>query len=273
MDGIALGTPPRFRVASPCFLSSRFQRRLLSLDPAPGVPVDRLGRPCALRCTTDEEAYVKVRPLALARRSAFIPVAEGRSCGRFLGRIDPVRRSVVFYDLGWLETEGACDPSASAEQKIANSVEIKEWQNGNVVDNAASRQGIQIRRRPSTGPPKHYVGPFEFRLENEGNTPRNILEKIIWDKDTEVSQAFSNSYTLVVKIASAYEKFGATCISVLTDEKYFQVKGSFENLEAIRRAGVKVHNEREMDRVVGESGLFTPEDISYVQDAGVKAVS
>ncbi|RWV96524.1 hypothetical protein GW17_00040753, partial [Ensete ventricosum] len=241
MDGIALGTPPRFRVASPCFLSSRFQRRLLSLDPAPGVPVDRLGRPCALRCTTDEEAYVSWR--------------------------------VVFYDLGWLETEGACDPSTSAEQKIANSVEIKEWQNGNVVDNAASRQGIQIRRRPSTGPPKHYVGPFEFRLENEGNTPRNILEKIIWDKDTEVSQAFSNSYTLVVKIASAYEKFGATCISVLTDEKYFQVKGSFENLEAIRRAGVKVHNEREMDRVVGESGLFTPEDISYVQDAGVKAVT
>lgn len=26
-------------------------------------------------------------------------------------------------------------------------------------------------------------------------------------------------------------------------------------------------------QVVGESGLFTPEDISYVQDAGVKAVS
>lgn len=26
-------------------------------------------------------------------------------------------------------------------------------------------------------------------------------------------------------------------------------------------------------QVVGESGLFTPEDISYVQNAGVKAVS
>lgn len=89
------------------------------------------------------------------------------------------------------ETEEECDPPTSGGQKIANSVEIKEWQNGNVVDNAASRQGIQIRRRPLTGPPKHYVGPFEFRLENEGNTPRNILEKIIWDKDMEVSQAFS----------------------------------------------------------------------------------
>ncbi|KAJ6723863.1 TRYPTOPHAN BIOSYNTHESIS PROTEIN [Salix koriyanagi] len=287
-------------------------------------------------------------------------------------------------------------------------------------EEVAASQGIRIRRRPPTGPPLHYVGPFEFRVQNEGNTPRNILEEIVWNKDVEVAKmrqkkplsslkkslenapptrdflgalreanrrtGFPGLIAEVkkaspsrgilredfdpVEIAKAYEKGGAACLSVLTDEKYF--KGSFENLEAIRNAGVKcpllckefvveawqifyarvkgadailliaavlpdldikymtkickmlgltalveVHDEREMDRVlaiegveliginnrnletfevdisntkrllegergqlirqkdiivVGESGLFTPDDIAYVQEAGVKAV-
>jgi indole-3-glycerol phosphate synthase len=43
---------------------------------------------------------------------------------------------------------------------------------------------------------------------------------------------------LQVEIAQAYEKNGAACLSILTDEKYFQ--GSFENLAKVRKSGVKV---------------------------------
>uniref|UniRef100_A0A0E0EFT7 indole-3-glycerol-phosphate synthase n=1 Tax=Oryza meridionalis TaxID=40149 RepID=A0A0E0EFT7_9ORYZ len=40
-----------------------------------------------------------------------------------------------------------------------------------------------------------------------------------------------------VEIAQSYEKNGAACLSILTDEKHFQ--GSFENLETVRNSGVK----------------------------------
>ncbi|GAB4825314.1 hypothetical protein Ancab_008186 [Ancistrocladus abbreviatus] len=69
-----------------------------------------------------------------------------------------------------------------------NALKIKEWEVGRLQEEIAASQGIRIRRRPPTGPPLHYVGPFEFRIQNEGNTPRNILEEIIWHKDIEVSQ-------------------------------------------------------------------------------------
>lgn len=67
----------------------------------------------------------------------------------------------------------------------------------------AASQGIKIRRRPTTGPPLHYVGPFQFRIQSEGNTPRDILEEIIWHKDVEVAQViFFTSASLILFLIS-----------------------------------------------------------------------
>lgn len=136
-----------------------------------------------------------------------------------------------------------------------------------------------IRRRPPN--PAVAVLELRYQVAMPDASPRNILEEIVWYKETEVTQRrerlplmelqrkiaeapaprdfvaalrkgktkpaliaevkkASPSKGVIredfdpVAIATEYQTGGATCLSVLTDQKFFQ--GSFENLAQIRAA-------------------------------------
>ncbi|CAN6930173.1 unnamed protein product, partial [Brassica oleracea var. botrytis] len=68
-----------------------------------------------------------------------------------------------------------------------------------------------------------------------------------------------------VEIALAYERGGAAFLSVLTDQKYF--KGGFENLEAIRSAGVKMiyyDQTKGADAVLLIAAILTDLEITFL---------
>ena len=136
-----------------------------------------------------------------------------------------------------------------------------------------------IRRRPPN--PAVSVDTLRYQVNMPNSEPQNILEKIVWHKESEVTRlreqvpladlqrqvltaappldfarALRHSHTQPaviaevkkaspskgviredfdpVAIAAAYEQGGASCLSVLTDQKFFQ--GSFEYLALVRQA-------------------------------------
>jgi indole-3-glycerol phosphate synthase len=138
---------------------------------------------------------------------------------------------------------------------------------------------MQIRRRSPSSVIN--VSIIQYHSAIEGAAPNNILEEIVWQKETEVEQMREKlplrelqkqaltappsrdfmaalrqgktSPALIaevkkaspskgvfredfdpVAIAQSYQKGGASCLSVLTDVKFFQ--GSFENLSLVRSA-------------------------------------
>ncbi|MFB2898550.1 indole-3-glycerol phosphate synthase TrpC [Aerosakkonemataceae cyanobacterium BLCC-F50] len=138
---------------------------------------------------------------------------------------------------------------------------------------------MEIRRRPPN--PAVAVQELRYQIVAPDAAPKNILEEIVWHKETEVDQMrerlplvelqkqianlppprdFVGALKSAAKkpaiiaevkkaspskgvlredfdpvaIAQAYQNGGASCISVLTDSKFFQ--GGFENLALIRQA-------------------------------------
>ena len=65
-----------------------------------------------------------------------------------------------------------------------------------------------------------------------------------------------------MEIAQAYQKNGAACLSILTDEKHFQ--GSFENLETVRNSGVNVSQGTTMQKYACTCGLKLELNFSFV---------
>jgi indole-3-glycerol phosphate synthase len=115
-------------------------------------------------------------------------------------------------------------PSAEPQ----NILEEIVWQKESEVDKLRDRVPLlELRKKiAETPPPRDFRGALK-----KGKTRPALIAEV---KKASPSKGVIRADFDPVAIARAYEKGGASCLSVLTDAKFFQ--GSFENLALVRQA-------------------------------------
>jgi indole-3-glycerol phosphate synthase len=116
----------------------------------------------------------------------------------------------------------------SPDSEPSNILEEIVWQKEKEIDRLRERVSLlELRKQVSTLPP-----PRDFlRAIESGKTQPALIAEV---KKASPSKGVIRANFDPVEIAQAYEQGGASCLSVLTDEKFFQ--GSFENLALVRQA-------------------------------------
>lgn len=118
-------------------------------------------------------------------------------------------------------------PCTASEAKPRHILEEIVWHKKQEVAQMHAQIPLaELQNQVSTTPsPQDFLGTLRHSLSN----PSVIAEV----KKASPSKGVIRADFDPVKIAQAYERGGASCISILTDQKFFQ--GSFDNLRAIRQ--------------------------------------
>ena len=117
---------------------------------------------------------------------------------------------------------------AAADANPSNILEEIIWYKEAEIDQMREKQSLQdLQRQLVNAPPSK---DFIAALRQDKTKPALIAEV----KKASPSKGVIREDFDPVEIALEYQKGGATCLSVLTDKKFFQ--GSFENLSKIRDA-------------------------------------